>query len=90
MGKVVRQGRAESTPEGLLLALSGLGPELKVAMEASRAWQRAPGALAVQTLEATLVHPSRPGPSPRPGRGSDRPDAHVLAQLLRADLVARA
>ena len=46
VGKVVCQGKNREHPAGLPAALSGLGPELKVAMEAARAWQWASGALA--------------------------------------------
>ena len=38
-GRTVRQGRVESTPEGLLASISGLGPELRLALEATRAWE---------------------------------------------------
>jgi transposase len=86
VGKVAPQGRAESTPEGLLAALSGLGQRLKVAMEATRAWQWAYDVLSDQGLEVTLVHPCKTRAIASARRGSDRPDAHILAQLLRADL----
>ncbi len=79
MGKLVRKGRAESTHEGLLAALSGLRPELRVAGPATRAWQWAPGVLADQDLEVSLAHPIMSWPM-APARGSDGPDAHVPIQ----------
>ncbi len=59
MGKVVRQGKAESTPEGLLSARASLWPQVKVAMEATRARQEAYDVLADQGPEATLSTPHR-------------------------------
>ncbi|GBD12013.1 hypothetical protein HRbin24_00013 [bacterium HR24] len=47
-GRTVRQGRAESSPEGLLAALAGLSGGLKVALEATRAWEWAMGLLSDQ------------------------------------------
>jgi len=89
-GRTVRQGRVESSPEGLLWALSGLGGGLKLALEATRAWEWAYDLLSDQGLEVTLVHPYKTRAIASARIKSDRLDAHILAQLLRADLVARA
>lgn len=89
-GRTVRQGRVESSPEGLLWALSGLGGGLKLALEATRAWEWAYDLLSDQGLEVTLVHPvvSRAIASARPGkRPAGRPHP---GPEMRADLVARA
>ena len=69
-GRTVRQGRVESTPEGLLASLSGLGPELRLALEATRAWEWAYDLLSDQGLEVTLVHPykTKAIASARPGK----------------------
>ena len=84
-----RQGKAEGSPEGLLGALAGLGR--------GSGWPRGH-----QGLGVGPGPPLGPGAGGDPcpslqDKGdslarikSDRLDAHILAQLLRADLVARA
>jgi hypothetical protein len=56
-------------------------------MEAARAWQWTPGALADQNLEVTLVNPVVSKAVTPARQGSDRLDAQ---EPPRADLVARA
>jgi hypothetical protein len=38
-GGTVSQGRVESTPEGFLVSLPDLKPELRLALEATRSWE---------------------------------------------------
>ena len=88
-GRRVREGRIANSPEALAGMLGGL-KQTSAVLEAGRNWSVMYDWLEELVGEVTLAHPAKVRVIAEAKVKTDRIDAHMLAQLLRANLIPTA
>src|SRR5919108_4302733 len=88
-GKARSVGRVATTPEQLELFAGSLGPDDRVVLEATGNALAILRILEPHVAEVGLAHPKQLRAISHAKVKSDKVDAHMLAELLAADLIPR-
>lgn len=86
-GEVIGRQRLENSPAALREAIAEMGPNPKVAVEATYGWYWAADVLEEAGAEVHLAHPLMVKALGATRVKNDRKDARLLADLLRANLL---
>jgi transposase len=89
-GKVLKQQRVPSTPDGFRRSLGGFGHPRQAVLEASYCWGPMFDWLDEVADEVVLAHPSKVRAIAEARIKTDKIDSETLAYLLRADLIPKA
>jgi transposase len=87
-GKIVTRANLQNVEEDILAYFAKLGDETKIVIESMASWYWLYDLLTGEALEVVISNPVKTKAIASAKIKNDKLDSHMLAQLLRADLIA--
>jgi len=86
-GKIVSRANLQNVEEDILAYFANLGEETKIVIESMASWYWLYDLLTAEGFEVVISHPMKTKAIASAKIKNDKVDSHMLAQLLRADLI---